>query len=97
MYTGITNNLERRILEHYSHRGQDTTFAGRYNVYYLLYFECHKYVLNAIAREKEIKGWRRQKKMQLINSFNPSLSFLNEEIFGKWPPVEMSNRVPPNN
>ena len=92
LYTGITNNLEQRIIEHYAARGTKKSFTGKYNIHYLLYFEAHKYVLNAIAREKEIKGWRREKKMQLIAGFNPSLTFLNEEIFGHWPPKELPTR-----
>jgi putative endonuclease len=87
LYTGITNNIQRRLLEHYEHRGQGKTFTGRYNVYYLLYYEHHRYVLNAIAREKEIKSWSRQKKMELINTMNPSLAFLNVEVVGQWPPA----------
>ncbi|HVF95757.1 MAG TPA: hypothetical protein VM871_00465, partial [Flavisolibacter sp.] len=63
------------------------------NVYWLLYFEEHKYINNAIARENEIKGWRREKKLQLIAEMNPELKFLNEEIFGKWPPEELPSRV----
>ena len=56
-----------------------------YKVYYLLYFEGHKYINNAIAREKEIKGWTREKKMKLISEINPEWQFLNQEVFGKWP------------
>ena len=93
LYTGVTNNLEQRILEHYSQRGQDKSFTGKYHAYYLLYYESHQYINNAIGREKEIKGWRREKKMQLIASFNPSLKFLNEELFGVWPPKEISSRL----
>jgi putative endonuclease len=92
LYTGMTNNLEQRIIEHYQQRGQKTSFAGKYNVYFLLWFEPHQYVNNAIAREKELKNWRREKKMQLIAEMNPELKFLNEEIFGKWPPDELPER-----
>jgi putative endonuclease len=62
-------------------------------VYWLLYFEGHKYINNSIAREKEIKSWSREKKMQLIATMNPSLKFFNEEVFGKWPPDEIVSRV----
>jgi putative endonuclease len=92
-YTGVTNDLLQRITEHYQNRGQQTTFCGRYNVYWLLYFEGHKYINNAIARENEIKGWRREKKLKLVAEMNPALTFLNEEIFGKWPPEELPGRV----
>ena len=86
LYTGVTNSLERRILEHYENRGQQNSFAGKYYAYFLLYYEIHLYVNDAIAREKEIKGWRREKKMALIAEMNPSLEFLNAEVFGAWPP-----------
>ena len=92
LYTGMTNNLEQTIIEHYEQRGKRSSFTGKYNVYYLLYFETHQYVNNAIARENEIKAWRREKKMQLVAEMNPSLQFLNEEIFGKWPPEELRKR-----
>ena len=83
LYTGVTNDLLQRITEHYKYRGQQTSFTSKYNVYYLLWFELHHYINNAIAREKEIKGWRREKKMELIAQMNPRLRFLNEEVFGK--------------
>jgi putative endonuclease len=62
-------------------------------VYYLLFYESYKYVNDAIAREKEIKGWSRSKKMQLINAFNPQLTFLNGELFSNWPPEEITTRM----
>jgi len=92
LYTGLTNNLEQRIIEHYQQRGQQRSFTGKYNVFYLLYFESHNYVNNAIAREKEIKGWRREKKLKLIAEMNPVLRFLNKEIVGQWPPQELPAR-----
>ncbi len=87
-YTGVTNNLEQRIIEHYLRRGNTISFTGRYHAYYLLYYECCNYINNSIAREKEIKGWKRIKKEKLIKEFNPTLKFLNEELFGQWPPKE---------
>lgn len=92
LYVGMTNNLEQRIIEHYKQRGQRTAFTGKYNAYFLLWFETHQYVNNAIARENEIKAWRREKKMQLIAEMNPSVKFLNKEIFGKWPPDKLPER-----
>ena len=56
LYTGVTNDLKQRVTEHYMQRGIDKTFTGRYHCYWLLYFEATKYIKNAIAREKEIKG-----------------------------------------
>ena len=92
LYTGVTNNLEERINEHYRSRGQRENFTSRYNVYFLLYYEKYQYINNAIEREKEIKAWSRKKKLELIARFNPELKFLNEEIFGLWPPKELTER-----
>ena len=82
LYTGITNNLRRRLWEHEQNSipFRSKTFAGRYNTYFLIYYECFGYVQNAIAREKEIKGWRRSKKEDLIKTINPGWRFLNDEI-----------------
>ena len=85
MYIGFTNSLEERIIEHYLNRGNPQTYAGRYFCYMLLYYEEFRYVNDAIAREKEIKKWRREKKEQLISSFNPERKSLNKELFGAWP------------
>jgi putative endonuclease len=93
LYTGVTNDLQQRVIEHYKARGQKHSFCGRYNVYWLLYFEGHKYINNAIARENEIKGWSREKKMKLIAEMNPKLELLNREVFGKWPPEELPSRA----
>jgi len=92
LYTGMTNDLEQRIVEHYLNRGTTSSFTSKYNVYYLLYYESSKYINNIIAREKEIKGWRRNKKEELINRFNPEWKFLNTELFGQWPPAEKTTR-----
>ncbi len=86
LYTGITNDLIRRIVEHWENRGIDKSFAGRYYCYNLIFYEQYKYVNDAIAREKEIKGWRREKKLKLIHAFNPSLTFLNAVVCDGWPP-----------
>jgi putative endonuclease len=93
LYTGVTNDLKQRRQEHYSQKGQKISFTGKYHAYYLLYFEPHQYINNAIAREKEIKGWVSEKKMKLINETNPSLKFLNEKLFGSWPPKEIESRL----
>ncbi len=75
LYVGVTNNLARRLQEHIS--GLNKGFTYKYNCHYLVYFEKYNYILDAINREKEIKGWRREKKDMLINSFNPEWKFLN--------------------
>ena len=77
LYTGVTNNLKRRLGEHTDNiLNKKNTFASRYNVQYLLYYEKFGWIQLAIAREKEIKGWRREKKIALIKSLNPAFEFL---------------------
>ena len=80
IYVGFTNSLTRRLSEHYSNRGTDKSFAGKYHCTDLVYYETHKYVLNAIAREKEIKKWRREKKNALVSSMNPQWNSLNKNF-----------------
>ena len=92
LYTGVTNNLEQRIIEHYIDRIEKKNFTGKYNCYFLVYYEEFKYVNDAIAREKEIKGWSRAKKSALISGFNPNWEFLNEELLGEWPPKDNWHR-----
>jgi putative endonuclease len=70
IYIGMTNNLERRI---YEHRNKLLPgFTNKYNVNKLVYFETLNDVTIAIAREKEVKKWRREKKNALIESMNPN-------------------------
>ena len=69
IYVGVTNNLERRLQEHADSATLRKHFTGKYNVVHLIYWEHHTYILNAIAREKELKGWRRSKKFDLINQY----------------------------
>ena len=78
LYTGMTNNLERRLSEH--KESSVNRFTGKYKTYHLLYWERFQYVQDAINREKEIKGWRREKKIELIAKFNPNWEFLNDRI-----------------
>ncbi|QSE96680.1 GIY-YIG nuclease family protein [Fulvivirga lutea] len=79
-YTGVTNDLYTRMNEHYLNRGNQKTFAGRYYCYNLIYYERHNNVEDAIAREKEIKGWRRAKKLMLVHTTNPGMKFLNKTL-----------------
>lgn len=78
MYVGVTNNLECRVYEHKSKLV--TGFTEKYNVHKLVYFEETQDVHAAIAREKEIKKWRREKKNQLVNRINPEWKDLSEEM-----------------
>lgn len=79
LYCGVTNNLDARLKEHENSEGHRTTFAGRYNCHYLLYYEGFGFIKDALRREKEAKKWSRIKKESLINSLNPEWKFLNEE------------------
>jgi putative endonuclease len=82
IYTGVTNNLKRRVYEH--EFGLFPGFTKNYNCKFILYYEHFQQIVNAIKREKEIKGWRRVKKNQLITQFNPDWKFLNEEIYNHY-------------
>ena len=71
LYTGVTNDLKQRITEHNLQRGHQASFTSKHHAYWLLYFEDTQYITNAIAGEKERKGWATQNKMDLINTVNP--------------------------
>lgn len=77
-YTGVTNNLRVRLKQHKENNANGKkTFASKYNVIYLLYYERFTWIQEAIAREKEVKDWRREKKIELIKTINPDLDFLD--------------------
>jgi putative endonuclease len=77
LYIGITNNLDRRMKEH--REGTASRFSARYKLKKLVYFEEHSPIEDAIAREKQLKGWVRAKKIALIESGNPEWRDLSEE------------------
>ena len=79
LYTGVTSDLFRRVSEHKDKIVAD--FTGAYNVTKLVYYEEFETMPEAIAREKQIKGGSRQKKIALINSQNPEWKDLYEEFF----------------
>ena len=79
LYTGITNNLPRRIYEHKNSLCK-TSFTSRYHVHKLVYYECTRDVTAAIEREKQIKGWNRDRKNKLITTKNPQWLDLYESI-----------------
>ena len=79
LYTGVTNDLHRRVLEHRS--GEGSKFTRRYNITKLVYFETTDDIQSAIAREKQIKAGSRQKKIDLIDSLNPEWKDLFDEYF----------------
>ena len=77
LYTGVTNDLERRAYEHKS--GLGGAFTKKYNVSKLVYYESTSDVVSAIEREKQIKAWRRSKKVALIESMNPYWADLTQD------------------
>ncbi len=79
LYLGVTSNLMRRLAEHRSLRWGG--FTSRYKITKLVYFEITPNARAAIAREKQIKAWRRSKKIALIQSVNPGWTDLAEEWF----------------
>ena len=79
LYTGMTNDLVRRVYEHKHHLDKGS-FTDRYNVEYLVYYEWTSDVKSAIEREKQIKDWSRKKKEKLINSKNPNWIDLYETL-----------------
>ena len=80
LYIGITNNLQRRLQEHFNNCGNKSTFAGRYFCYRLLYYERFDSAKSAIEREKQLKNWSRDKKLTLIKKTNPLLKFINDLV-----------------
>lgn len=81
LYIGVTNNIQNRLSQHYfDSENAKKSFAGKYNCYYLVYYEPFDSIESAIAREKELKKWRREKKDRLISSFNPNWEFLNQQV-----------------
>jgi putative endonuclease len=85
LYTGVTNNLRGRV---YDHREAIEGFTARYKAFRLVHYEVFADVRNAIAREKEIKSWKREKKDRLIRQHNPSWRDLATDLgLEAWPPV----------
>ena len=78
-YIGVTNNLERRMLEHKS--GKGSVFTTRYNLTDLLYYERIMGMQNAIDREKQLKNWHKDWKWNLIKEENPTLLDLSKDWF----------------
>ena len=78
LYAGVTNNLEKRVHEHKQRMG--SRFTTKYNIDRLVYFEVFSDIRDAIAREKQIKGWLRARKIALIESVNPNW----EDLSGDW-------------
>lgn len=79
LYTGVTNNLKRRVYEHKT--GKGGLFTQKYNVNKLVFFEVSDDVNSALSREKQLKAGSRQKKIDLINSKNPEWNDLYDDLF----------------
>ena len=79
LYTGVTNNLVRRVYEHKTHLDKGS-FTSQYNVENLVYYEVTTNIEAAIEREKQIKSWNRKRKNKLVDSKNPSWEDLYETI-----------------
>ena len=79
IYIGVTNNLERRVFEHKSKRRDG--FTKKYNLYRLVYYDETDDIGRAIEREKQLKGWTRQKKVTLNESINPKWKDLSKDWY----------------
>jgi putative endonuclease len=78
LYTGVTNNLQKRIFQH-----KDKTvpsFTGHYNINSLVFYEEFSDAYNAISREKQIKSWSRKRKMELVDQMNPHWEDLYKKL-----------------
>ena len=75
-YIGVTNDLERRVREH---RAGGSVFTSKYNLFDLVYFEIISDIVTAIAREKQLKRWHREWKINLIKSMNPEFEDLAKD------------------
>jgi putative endonuclease len=76
-YIGVTNNLERRVAEHKS--GEGSIFTSKYNLDYLVYYEMITDIKTAIKREKQLKRWHREWKINLIKELNPTFEDLDKD------------------
>ena len=84
LYVGVTNNLLVRLARH---RDGECTFTARYRISRLVYFECTANVMGAIAREKQIKAWRRAKRVALVERSNPAW----DDLAPAWLPEEKAD------
>ena len=78
LYTGVTSNLVKRVYEHKQHLVEG--FTAKYNIEKLVYFEMYDDINQAIAREKQLKGGSREKKLRLIETINPTFDDLYKSI-----------------
>ncbi len=81
LYTGVTSDLVNRVYQH--KKGEGSKFTSKFRANFLLYYEHHQTMYQAIQREKHIKKWKREWKLNLIRSLNPELKDLWNEILPK--------------
>ncbi len=81
LYTGVTNNLERRVYEH--KKKLTSGFTEKYNIDQLVYYEVFPDAPSAISREKQIKGWKRAKKLDMIEAENPGWHDLSADWYSE--------------
>jgi putative endonuclease len=86
LYTGVTNDLVRRVAEHKS--GKGSVFASKYKCMDLLYYETYENIRDAINREKQIKNWHRDWKINTIKKFNPEMKDMFFEMLGEGADVD---------
>jgi putative endonuclease len=90
LYTGVTSKLGERVWEHKNHVVKG--FTSKYKLDRLVYYEQFADPISAITREKEIKGWRREKKNELVRNLNPKWEDLCESLFGDIGKIAWSPR-----
>ena len=83
LYLGVTSNLIRRVQEH-KNKFYPKSFTAKYNLTYLIFYELFSHIEDAIAREKQVKKWNRNKKEQLISTTNPNWVDLWETEVKYW-------------
>ena len=94
LYIGVTNNLIRRMFEHKHKHKVEKGFSQKYNLMKLVYYEVTNDIEGAIKREKQLKNWHRDWKINLINQFNPGWMDLSEGFWGMMKPAkEMPKQV----
>jgi putative endonuclease len=94
LYIGITNDIYIRVMQHRNPDAGSDSFTAKYRVTRLVYVEVFKDVRNAIAREKELKGWTRNRKNALVQSANPGWRDLAEGWGEKFPTLENQTQDP---
>lgn len=80
LYIGVTSELPARIMKHRTHYYGGNTFSAKYKLHFLVYYEGFTSIIEAIARETQLKKWSRLKKMNLINQLNPAWKDLSDEV-----------------